>query len=83
MSLFVGPFEILDRISLVAYRLALPPNLSHIYDVFHVLVLMPYYSDVTHILDWHSLQVEDEQLSLESICILQHRGFTLKGQDIE
>ena len=36
---FVGPFEILERVGPVAYRLALPPSLSRIHDVFHVSVL--------------------------------------------
>ena len=36
---FVGLFEILERICLIANRLALSPNLAHIHDVFHVLVL--------------------------------------------
>ena len=36
---FVGPFEILEWIGPVAYRLALPPSLSHVHDVFHVSVL--------------------------------------------
>ncbi|GJW74311.1 retrotransposon protein, putative, ty3-gypsy subclass [Tanacetum coccineum] len=33
---FIGPFEILERIGEVSYRLALPPQLSHVHDVFHV-----------------------------------------------
>nr|GEX35728.1 putative nucleotidyltransferase, ribonuclease H [Tanacetum cinerariifolium] len=33
---FIGPFEILDRVGEVSYRLALPPQLSHVHDVFHV-----------------------------------------------
>ncbi|GKA50150.1 putative reverse transcriptase domain-containing protein, partial [Tanacetum coccineum] len=33
---FVGPFEILDRIGLVAYRLRLPEELSSVHDMFHV-----------------------------------------------
>ncbi|KAL0556464.1 hypothetical protein IC582_004978 [Cucumis melo] len=33
---FIGPFEIPERIGLVAYRLALPPSLSAVHDVFHV-----------------------------------------------
>ena len=52
---FVRPFEILDRISSVAYRLALPPSLSHIHDVFHVSMLRQYILDVTHVLDWDAL----------------------------
>ncbi|GJY95367.1 hypothetical protein Tco_0511728 [Tanacetum coccineum] len=33
---FVGPFEIVERIGPVAYRLRLPQELSCIHDVFHV-----------------------------------------------
>nr|GEW82398.1 putative nucleotidyltransferase, ribonuclease H [Tanacetum cinerariifolium] len=29
---FIGPFEILDRVGEVSYRLALPPQLSHVHD---------------------------------------------------
>ncbi|KAL0556245.1 hypothetical protein IC582_004756 [Cucumis melo] len=36
---FVRPFEILERIGPVAYRLALPPSLSTVHDVFHVSML--------------------------------------------
>ncbi|GKA87638.1 putative reverse transcriptase domain-containing protein [Tanacetum coccineum] len=33
---YVGPFEILERIGLVAYRLRLPEELSSMHDTFHV-----------------------------------------------
>ncbi|GKC00531.1 hypothetical protein Tco_0986667 [Tanacetum coccineum] len=33
---YVGPFEILERIGLVAYRLRLPEELSSVYYTFHV-----------------------------------------------
>ncbi|GJS90192.1 putative reverse transcriptase domain-containing protein [Tanacetum coccineum] len=33
---YVGPFEILERIGLVAYRLRLPAELSSVHDTFHV-----------------------------------------------
>ena len=33
---FIGPFEILQRIGPIAYRLALPPSLQGIHDIFHV-----------------------------------------------
>lgn len=39
---YLGPFQILDRIGLVAYRLAFPPNLSQIHNVFHVSQLKKY-----------------------------------------
>ncbi|GKD16417.1 hypothetical protein Tco_1205575 [Tanacetum coccineum] len=33
---YVGPFEILERIGHVAYRLRLPKELSEVHDTFHV-----------------------------------------------
>nr|GFB68402.1 putative reverse transcriptase domain-containing protein [Tanacetum cinerariifolium] len=36
---FIVPFEILDRVGEVSYRLALPPQLSHVHNVFHVSLL--------------------------------------------
>jgi hypothetical protein len=48
---FVGPFEILEKISTMAYRLALPPNLSGIHNVFHISMLRKYVPDPTHVLE--------------------------------
>ena len=36
---FIGPFEVLERVGAVAYRLALPPSLSDVHEVFHVCML--------------------------------------------
>ena len=33
---FVGPYQIMQRIGEVAYRIALPPPLANLHDVFHV-----------------------------------------------
>ena len=41
---YVGPFEILARIGLVAYELALPPYIR-IHDVFHISLLKKYVVD--------------------------------------
>jgi len=37
--MYMGPYVIKERIGTVAYRLALPPELSDFHDVFHVSVL--------------------------------------------
>ncbi|GJR47980.1 hypothetical protein Tco_1316083 [Tanacetum coccineum] len=42
---YVGPFEILKRIDLVAYRLRLPEELNSVHDTFHVLNLKKYLAD--------------------------------------
>ena len=48
---FIGPFEILERIGVVAYRLALPPNMSGVHEVFHVSMLRKYSPDPSHVVD--------------------------------
>ena len=50
-SRFIGPFEILERIGVVAYRLALPPNMSGVHEVFHVSMLRKYSPDPSHVVD--------------------------------
>jgi len=33
---FVGPYEIVEKVGVVEYQIALPPSLSILHDVFHV-----------------------------------------------
>nr|GEU39481.1 hypothetical protein [Tanacetum cinerariifolium] len=49
---FIGPFEILDRVGEVSYRLALPPQLSHVHDVFHVSLLRGYKYHPLHVITY-------------------------------
>jgi hypothetical protein len=57
---FYAPFEILDRIRLVAYMLALPASMN-VHNVFHVSLLKKYVHDPNHVIDWHLIQVEREE----------------------
>ncbi|PKA64998.1 hypothetical protein AXF42_Ash011600 [Apostasia shenzhenica] len=47
---FIGPFQILERVGTVAYRVALPPHLAGVHDVFHVSSLKKHVPDPTHII---------------------------------
>ncbi|KAM2806920.1 hypothetical protein COP1_047492 [Malus domestica] len=80
---FIGPFEILERIGEVAYKLALPPQLSNVHNVFHVSMLRKYQPDPTHVLNWGELSV-DEKLSFEDrpIQILDHKDQRLRAKTI-
>ena len=42
----------------MAYRLALPPKLAKLHDVFHVFMLRKYRSDGSHILPVQEVQVQ-------------------------
>nr|GFC98423.1 putative nucleotidyltransferase, ribonuclease H [Tanacetum cinerariifolium] len=49
---FIGPIEILDRVGEVSYRLALPPQLSHVHNVFHVSLLRGYKYHSLHVISY-------------------------------
>ncbi|KAL1534042.1 hypothetical protein AAHA92_31446 [Salvia divinorum] len=47
---YVGPYEILENVGPVAYRLALPPSFRHVHNVFHVSQLRKYVFDPKHVI---------------------------------
>jgi hypothetical protein len=57
---YCEPFEILERIGLVAYMIAFPESMS-IHNVFHVSFLKKYIPDLNHVIDWNVIQVEQER----------------------
>lgn len=42
---FLGPFKVMERVGPVAYRLALPPHLHKVHNVFQIFVLSHYIAD--------------------------------------
>ena len=59
---FVGPFEILERIGLVAYRIDFSSSLHRIHNVFHVSVLRHYVRDGYHVINLSNVQIKDEDV---------------------
>ena len=57
-SRFIRPFEILERVGTIAYRLALPPSMLGVHEVFHVSMLRRYTPDPTHVVDWGEIKVD-------------------------
>ena len=55
---YIGPFEVLERVGTIAYRLALPLNLSGVHKVFHVSMLRKYTPDLAHVVDWGEITVD-------------------------
>ena len=71
---FIGPFEVLQRIGEVAYKLALPPSLSSVHPVFHVSMLRKYIGDPSHVLDFSTVQLEgDMTYDVEPVAILDRQ----------
>nr|GFC35681.1 hypothetical protein [Tanacetum cinerariifolium] len=57
---FIGPFEILDRVGEVSDRLALPPQLSHVHNVFHVSLLRGYKYYPLHVISYPLDQIRTD-----------------------
>ena len=80
---YVGPFEILERVGEVAYRLALPPSLASIHNVFHVSMLRKYLADPSHVIDWNDLNVDEDATFEEGpVEITDRKEKILRGKAI-
>ncbi|MCI36798.1 hypothetical protein A2U01_0058021, partial [Trifolium medium] len=55
---YIGPFQIFERVGEVAYRLALPPAMSVMYDVFHVSQLRNFVPDSSVTVDLDSIELK-------------------------
>ncbi|KAL5556291.1 hypothetical protein UlMin_038527 [Ulmus minor] len=82
-SRYIGPFEILERIGKVAYRLALPQELSSVHNVFHVSMLKKYIPDPSHVLEHKPIEVhEDLTYEEQPMQILDKKEKTLRNKVI-
>ncbi|XP_020978009.1 uncharacterized protein LOC110271429 [Arachis ipaensis] len=80
---YIRPFEILKRIGPVAYRIALPPHLLSLHEVFHVSQLHKYTFDPSHVLEPESVQVrEDLMLPVTLVKINDTSIKRLRGKEV-
>ena len=80
---FIGPFKILERVGTVAYRLALPPSMSGVHEVFHVSMLRKYTPDPAHVVDWGQIEVDTDGTFEEGpVCILDSWDQVLRRETL-
>ncbi|EOY03326.1 DNA/RNA polymerases superfamily protein [Theobroma cacao] len=80
---YIGPFEILEKVGAVAYRLALPPDLSNIHPVFHVSMLRKYNPDPSHVIRYETIQLQDDLTYEEQpVAILDRQVKKLRSKDV-
>ena len=80
---FIEPYEIFERIGPATYRLALPPQLAKLHNVFHVSMLRRYRSDESHILLVQDVQVQsDFSFDEEPKSILAHEVKKLRNKQV-
>ena len=63
----MGPYEIVETIGNVAYRLRLPPELARIHDVLHVSMLRKYIADPSHVLRDQPVELKEDLTYEESV----------------
>jgi hypothetical protein len=70
---YCGPFEILERIGHVSYKLALPTYMC-INNVFHVSLLKKYVPNANNVIDCNLIQVDQEgYFKVQLMCILDQK----------
>jgi hypothetical protein len=80
---FIGPFEVIDKIGVAAYRLRLPETMSQIHNVFHVSMLRKCLSDPLTVTSMEALPIH-EDLSFEEtpVQILDRKSKVLRNKTI-
>ncbi|KAL2248259.1 UNVERIFIED_CONTAM: hypothetical protein Sindi_2678200 [Sesamum indicum] len=82
-SRYIRPYEIIERIGPLAYRLALPTELSQIHDVSYVSTLRRYRSDPSHIIHQPEIEISEELIYVEEpVEILDRNVRKLRNKDI-
>ena len=72
-----------DKIGPVAYRLALPPALERMHNVFHVSQLRKYVPDPDHVISYEPLHIlEDMSYAEEPVQILDRKEKQLRNKNI-
>ena len=80
---FIGPFEILERIGTVVYRLALSPSMTGVHEVFHISMLRKYTLDPSHVVDWGQIKVDTDVTFEEGpVCIVDSRDQVLQRKTV-
>ena len=80
---YVGPFDVLERVGEVAYRLALPPALAGVHNIFHVSQLRKYVGDPSHVVDFSEIEVRsDLTYEKQPVAILDQREKTLRNKTV-
>ncbi|KAI5342920.1 hypothetical protein L3X38_010796 [Prunus dulcis] len=80
---YIRPYEIVERVGPVAYRLALLSDLSRLRDVFHVSMLRKYIFDPSHVLEEQPIELQEDLTYVEQpVQILDRKMQVLRSREI-
>ncbi|XP_021751077.1 uncharacterized protein LOC110716750 [Chenopodium quinoa] len=80
---YIAPYEIIQKVEKVAYKLNLPNELERVHNVFHVSQIRKYIPDVTHVLQPETIEM-DENLTYEKrpVKILDSKVRSTRNKDV-
>ena len=78
---FIGPYEVIEKVGPVAYRLALPLELEKTHNVFYVSMLRRYRPDQSHVISSEIIELRpDLTYEEEPVEILAREGRELRNK---
>ncbi|GMI64541.1 hypothetical protein HRI_000123400 [Hibiscus trionum] len=81
---YIRPYEVIERVGLVAYKLRLPQELEKIHNVFHVSMLRRYRSNPSHVMSVEEVELNpDLTYDDEPVEIMDSDSKVLRGKTIE
>ena len=73
----------MERVGKVAYRLALPPKMSRVHNIFHISMLRKCAHNPEHEIDFNDIEVNDNATFNEGpVRILDHGVKKLRNKEI-
>ena len=80
---YIGPFQVMDRVGKVSYRLALSPQMSQVHLVFHVSLLRKYVADLTHVLSIQEVDVRaDLSYPTYPVAVVDRQTKVLRNKEV-
>ena len=80
---YIGPYQVIERVGEVAYRLKLPSELAKVHNVFHVSMFRHYVSDPSHVILPQQLEISlDLTYKEEPVTILDRKDKELRNKII-
>ena len=80
---YIGPYDVIERIGKVAYRLELPPELGKVHNVFHISQLRRCVADETLVLQPDEVEIaEDMSYDEHPVQILERDMKKMRNRSI-
>ena len=80
---YVGPYEIVEKLNLITYRLDLPIDLEHVHNAFYISQLRKCAPDTDHAIIIGPIEItEDLTYEERPVQILDHRIKQLRNKQI-